>query len=249
MPNAEGKTWGNRLRDSIFLVRHWVFDDGEIMPQGKAKLENGSGGEPLTPETYSKALDFLSHRDGDLAEVISKFGPPPLWNREPGFATLVLIILEQQVSLASARAVFQRLTAAVSPFTAKRFLKVGEAKLLGAGITRQKLSYCRHLAESIAVQRFDLDAIDSFADQEARAALMAIRGVGPWSADIYLLRALGRPDVWPRGDLALAVSLQEIKGFGNRPTADEAETVSLQWRPWRAVAARILWHYYLAIRS
>ncbi|MFH1487604.1 MAG: hypothetical protein ABII06_01755, partial [Pseudomonadota bacterium] len=82
-----------------------------MMPQGKAKIENGSGGEPLTPETYPKALGFLSERDGDFAAVISKFGPPPLWNREPGFATLVLIILEQQVSLASARAVFQRLTA------------------------------------------------------------------------------------------------------------------------------------------
>ena len=203
----------------------------------------------LNRETYEKGLRSLSDRDEDLAGVIREFGPPPIWIREPGFATLVLIILEQQVSLASARAVFERLTAVVSPFTARQFIKALDAPLKRAGITRQKLSYCRHLSEALAIRRLDLKALHHMSDNQARYALMEIKGVGPWTADIYLLRAVRRPDIWPRGDLALAVAMQELKGLRARPTPDESDAMGLSWHPWRAVAARILWHYYLSTRS
>jgi DNA-3-methyladenine glycosylase II len=192
----------------------------------------------------------LARRDGDLARVVERHGPPPLWAREPGFPTLVHIILEQQVSVASARAAFERLRTAVrGPLTPRRFLALDDAALRAAGFSRQKAGYCRQLAASLNAGELDLERVARLGDEEARAELMKVKGVGRWTADIYLLMALGRPDVWPSGDLALAVAAQSVKRLAARPTAPELDALGDAWRPLRAVAARLLWHQYLSERA
>jgi DNA-3-methyladenine glycosylase II len=169
-----------------------------------------------------------------------------MWSREPGFPTLVRIILEQQVSLASARAAYQKLLELVSPLNPEGFLGIDDRKLREAGFSRQKAGYCRSLAESIVRGEVDLDRLQTVDDSAARSALLEIRGVGPWTADIYLLMALGRPDVWPGGDLALATAAREVKRLRRPPGPAKLEALGGSWRPWRAVAARLLWHHYLS---
>ena len=199
----------------------------------------------LTDETMAHGLRFLSDRDPDLAHILKELGPPPMWAREPGFPTLVQIILEQQVSLASARVAYDRLLAAVTPLTPDRFLELDDATLKRIGFSRQKSAYGRHLAQSIVEGQVDLKAVSMMDDTTARSELIKIKGVGLWTASIYLLMALRRQDVWPREDLALAVAAQRVKCLGSRPTPDQLDDLAKAWQPWRAVAARLLWHYYL----
>ena len=215
--------------------------------RGTPKRKNGR--KALTGNTFAKALLELTDSDADLASVVETFGPPPMWQRESGFHTLLHIILEQQVSLASARAAYDRLLAVASPLTPERFLELDDAALKIAGFSRQKTSYGRGLAESIAAGRFSLSALESMDDDAARLEMIKVKGVGLWTADIYLLMALRRPDIWPAGDLALAIAVQSLKRLSARPTPQELITLSEPWRPWRAVAARILWHYYLSERA
>jgi DNA-3-methyladenine glycosylase II len=203
----------------------------------------------LDEQFFAHAARKLSDRDADLAAVIEKYGLPPLWTREPGFPTLIYIILEQQVSLASARALFLRLQEAVKPFTPGRFLKLTEAEMRHLGFSRQKAHYTRLLAEAIHRKQFALHKLHELEDQIAREQLIALKGIGPWTADIYLLSALRRPDIWPVGDLALATAVQEVKRLRKRPSPDRLETMSAPWRPWRAVAARLFWHAYLCKRG
>ncbi|HYP53795.1 MAG TPA: hypothetical protein VEQ42_09670 [Pyrinomonadaceae bacterium] len=173
-----------------------------------------------------------------------------MWAREPGFPTLVRIILEQQVSLASARAAFERLLAAAGPpLTPQKFLALDDDALRAAGFSRQKTAYGRELAAALTSGRLDLARVARLGDEEARAELTRVKGVGRWTADIYLLMALGRPDVWPSGDLALAVAAERVKRLPSRPNFVELESLGDAWRPWRAVAARILWHQYLSERG
>jgi DNA-3-methyladenine glycosylase II len=169
-----------------------------------------------------------------------------MWSREPGFPTLIHIILEQQVSLASARAAFEKLLSTASPLTPDRFLTLDSAWLKAIGFSRQKTAYARHLASSILEKRIDLCALDTMDDTTATSALIQIKGIGLWTASIYLLMALRRPDIWPTGDLALATALQEIKRLPCRPGPPAMHEWGLRWSPWRAVAARLLWHYYLS---
>ncbi len=188
----------------------------------------------------------LAAIDADLAGIVERHGPPPLWGRKPGFETLVRIILEQQVSLASAEAALERLIRATGAIEPAAIATGGEEVLRAAGQTRQKSRYLVGLARDVLDGRLDLDAVAAAADDEARAQLMRVVGIGRWTADIYLLMALGRPDVWPSGDLALAGSMRRAKGLAARPSGAEQEVVAEAWRPWRAVAARLLWHAYLA---
>ena len=191
----------------------------------------------------------LAVRDSDLARVVETYGAPPLWVREPGFPSLVYIILEQQVSLASARAAFQRLRAVVSPLTPQRFLKLSDQQLKQVGFSRQKTLYTRLLAESLVMKYLDLNDLHDLPDDAARKFLMALKGIGAWTADIYLLSALRRPDIWPIGDLALAVAVQEVKRLRSRPSPERLEKLSQAWRPYRAIAARLFWHAYLSKRG
>jgi DNA-3-methyladenine glycosylase II len=199
----------------------------------------------LCEETLAYGVDILCGQDCSLAEIVRTCGPPPLWAREAGFATLIRIILEQQVSLASAKAAFQRLLAAVDPLTADLFLKLDDFTLKALGFSRQKMGYGRNLARAIAEGCLDIAALSRLDDETARSELTKIKGIGAWTADIFLLMALRRPDIWPNGDLALAVAIQHLKKLKSRPTPREIDKLSESWKPWRAVAARLLWHYYL----
>jgi len=198
---------------------------------------------------FQSGIRELTVRDADLALVIQTYGAPPLWVREPGFPSLVYIILEQQVSLASARAAFQRLRAAASPLTPTRFLKLSDTQLKQIGFSRQKALYTRLLAESLVKRHLDLDDLHDLSDDAARKFLIALKGIGTWTADIYLLSALRRPDIWPTGDLALAVAVQEVKRLRSRPSPERLEGLGQLWRPYRAVAARLFWHAYLSKRG
>ena len=203
----------------------------------------------LDESAFQSGIRELTVRDADLARVIQMYGAPPLWVREPGFPSLVYIILEQQVSLASARAAFQRLRAATSPLTATRFLKLSDTQLKQIGFSRQKALYTRLLAESLVKRHLDLNDLHDLSDDAARKFLIALKGIGTWTADIYLLSAVRRPDIWPIGDLALAVAVQEVKRLRSRPSPERLERLSQLWRPYRAVAARLFWHAYLSKRG
>ena len=203
----------------------------------------------LTRARLLDGVDALRAADPDLAAVVARFGPPPLWARRPGFATLVQIVLEQQVSLASGRATFGRLRDACGAVTPERFATLTPARVQSAGVTRQKTSYCLGIAQQIVDGTLDLRRLGRADDQAARRTLVEIRGIGPWTADIYLLMALGRPDVWPDGDLALATAAQQVKQLRRRPDTERLRQLAASWAPWRAVAARILWHHYLSTRG
>ena len=199
----------------------------------------------LTRRSFDQALDFLRDVDPDLGKVLSRLGPPPMWDRLPGFPTLVHIILEQQVSLASAKAAFDKLSDTVVPLEPAAFLTLDDATLKSIGFSGQKGRYCRELAHAIIGGTLDLDVLPSLPDQEIRAELEKVTGIGPWTAHIYLLMVLLRPDVWPPGDLALAAAVHDLKGLDHRPGSEKLEEITEDWRPWRAVAARILWYHYL----
>lgn len=203
----------------------------------------------ITSENLNALVALVCERDPRLATIVTQYGMPPLWAREPGFATLMQIILEQQVSLASARATFERLTALVVPFTPETFLQLDDPTLKQIGFSRQKMRYARDLSHALRSGALELTGLLEQEDDAVRAALMQIKGIGAWTAEIYLLMALGRPDSWPSGDLALAVAYAELTGLPKRPTPQELERLAQGWRPYRAVVARLLWHYYLARRN
>ena len=203
----------------------------------------------LSENVFAQGVRLLVDRDAHLAEVVEKYGLPPLWVRKPGFPTLVYIILEQQVSLASAKAAFDRLKEAVRPLTPNLFLELTDTELLRIGFSRQKTLYTRLLAESLSRRHFDLRYLHDLHDDAARKMLVAFKGIGKWTADIYLLSALRRPDIWPTGDLALATAVQEVKRLRRRPSPERLEKMSAPWRPWRAIAARLFWHHYLSKRG
>jgi DNA-3-methyladenine glycosylase II len=198
--------------------------------------------------SLARAVAELCLQDADLAVLVRRWGPPPLWGRRPGFVTLLRIILEQQVSLASARALFLRLRDRLPEVTPPVVAGVGVSGLRNLGFTRQKAAYCHALAVELTAGRLDLTSFRETDDSTVRAALLRLHGVGPWTADIYLLMALRRPDVWPAGDLALAQVMREIKRLPARPTPERMQRLAARWAPWRAVAARILWQHYLSVR-
>lgn len=202
----------------------------------------------LTQKSLALAARELAARDETLAAILATYGDPPLWRRATGFTTLVHIILEQQVSLKSAKSMLTRLQGSIEPFTPLRFVELGDEHLKGLGVTRQKSSYLLHLSSSIVSGELSFAKLARMNDNDARLALTRIKGIGSWSADVYLLMAMRRADIWPSGDLALAVAMKELKGLAYRPGSEELETLAEQWRPHRAVAARMLWQFYLATK-
>ena len=199
----------------------------------------------LNEKTLADAAKRVALIDTDLAQVLADHGTPPLWARQPGFITLLRIILEQQVSLASAAAMFGRLTANIEPLTPVMVLEAGAPFLRSFGVTRQKATYFVNVAQAIQSGELDLDRVGSSDDETAIEQLTSVKGIGPWTAKIYLLMALGRPDVWPVGDIALATAAKNLKGLEQRPTQPELSEMANAWHPYRATAARLLWHYYL----
>ena len=195
------------------------------------------------------AITTLTKKDKNLQAVVKKYGPPPLWNREPGFPSLVKIILEQQVSLASAQAAYNKLLDTINPLTPEKFLTLDDTSVKKIVFSRQKTRYCRILAESIKNEELDLDSLSNKDDQTVMKTLTSLKGIGPWTASIYLLMVLLRQDVWPEGDLALLVSMKEVYGLDEIPSKEMAARIADDWKPWRSVAARILWHNYLSLRA
>ena len=187
--------------------------------------------------------------DKDMARILANHGTPPLWAREAGFITLLRIILEQQVSLVSADAMYRRLVTNISPLTPPAVLAAGAPFLRSFGITRQKATYFINVAESIHSGGLDLEELGKLSDEPAIAKLTSVKGIGPWTAKIYLLMALCRPDVWPVGDIALATAFKNLKGLRERPSQPELSETVRVWSPYRATAARMLWHYYLSENS
>jgi DNA-3-methyladenine glycosylase II len=202
----------------------------------------------LTRRSLRAAAARLADLDPVLGASYAQFGPPPLWAREPTYATLVHLILEQQVSLASAQAAFDRLAQAIGQVTPATLLMLDDQQLRAIGFSRQKTGYARDLAQAL-LDGFSLDALTSLPDDDVRSALTRHRGIGRWTADIYLTMCLLRPDIWPRGDLALATAAHEIGATAERPADADLAGIAERWAPDRAVAARMLWHHYLRARG
>jgi DNA-3-methyladenine glycosylase II len=203
----------------------------------------------LDETTLLEAVAALAARDPAIASSVERFGPPPLWSREPSFATLVHLILEQQVSLASALAAFRRLSAALTGrVTPEGLLGLDDAELRAIGFSRQKTGYAREVALALS-DGFRLGDLETMSDDDARVALVRLRGVGRWTADVYLTMCLLRPDVWPHGDQALVTGAVELLGLPARPSFEELHDLAERWRPYRAVAARVVWHHYLRVRG
>lgn len=203
----------------------------------------------LNERTLTDCAQTLAQQEPFFAHILAQIGPPPLWRRPPGFSTLVWIILEQQVSLASARAAFERLKQLRPNLSPQHFLELSDDELKWAGFSRQKTGYCRGLAQAILRGEIDLERLAYLEDEAARRELMRLRGVGPWTADIYLLMALLRYDIWPAHDRALAIAVQRGLKLDHTPDSDEMTRLGEIWRPYRSVATRIFWHYYLNFDS
>lgn len=203
----------------------------------------------LDEEKLLTACQVLAEQDKDLAFIFQTFGTPPLWAREAGFATLVHIILEQQVSVASAKSAFDKLVKYVEVLTPESLLRLTDAELKAVGFSRQKTGYARGLAEAILDGKIDLKSLESLPDVRVKEELKKLKGIGDWTSDIYLLMALLRLDVMPKGDLALHVAWQKLKDLELRPTSDEFLLIAEKWKPFRAVAARLLWHFYLSAKN
>jgi DNA-3-methyladenine glycosylase II len=200
----------------------------------------------LNDTSLVTAANQLAARDKHLGFILETCGPPPMWSRRPGFSTLIKIILEQQVSLASAASIFARLKKNVVPFHPERMIELGEVHLKSLGLTRQKTAYCLHLAQSLRDKHLNLSQLSRMTDADAKAVLMELKGIGSWSADIYLLMALRRADIWPASDLALAIAVTKLEQLPYRPDSNQLAEMAEDWRPYRSVAARMLWQFYLA---
>lgn len=203
----------------------------------------------INKQVLRTATDFLCKQDTDLDKIVRQYGYPPLWSRPANFSTLVQIILEQQVSLSSAKATFNKLKTVINPITPESILQLSKIELNKLGFTRQKASYCIGLAESIQNNEICLKKIAKLNSDTARKELIKIRGIGVWSANIYILMALRHPDIWPQGDLALNTATYKIKRLRKKLTEERLASISSSWGPWRSVAARILWHFYLSEKS
>jgi DNA-3-methyladenine glycosylase II len=200
---------------------------------------------PLSQTALIEGIDRLAQLDPDVARALARVGYPAPRQREPGFATLLRIMVAQQLSTRSAAATWGRLEAACGPVvTAQRFLELEEAAFKIIGFSRQKMAYGRSLAEAIAAGVLDLEALATVPEEEAIAAISALRGFGRWSAEIYLLFALGRADIFPADDLGLQVGMQRLKRLEERPKRVVMNALAEPWRPLRGCGAIFLWHVY-----
>ena len=192
----------------------------------------------------SEAITYIAQADPDFKRALGLITPLPSRQKPAGFEHLCKIIIEQQVSLASAAAIWDRFETAIDPITPAKVLTYTEDALRSLGLSRQKARYCLALASDIVENRLDLDALATQDDAAATAALITVKGIGRWTAEIYLMSCLGRQDVWPAGDVALQTALQHLKDLPERPGLPQMDAHAEKLRPYRTVAARILWRYY-----
>jgi len=204
--------------------------------------EKRNSPETLTRGDFPERARALAAKFPELRAIIKRHGIPEFWSRPSGFETLVLIILEQQVSLLAAGRAFERIEKGVGKVDSRKIFKTGVEGLKALGITRQKSRYIFELAKSIEGGNLDLPSLEKESDDSVFEKLTSLPGIGPWTARVYLLAALCRPDIWPPGDLALKKTIRKlIPGAG-----EELERSGERWAPERAVAARLLWHEYLS---
>jgi len=199
----------------------------------------------LDGPTLARAIDRLAGVDTDIAAALERIGCPIPRLREPGFATLLRIMVAQQVSTRAAAAIWDRLELACAPaVSAERFLALDDAALRAVGLSRRKMEYGRGLAEAVAGKSLDLQSLGDLPEETAIAAISALRGFGRWSAEIYLLFALGCADSFPGDDLAVQIGMQRLKGLAERPDRRRMDALAESWRPYRGCGALFLWHYY-----
>lgn len=208
----------------------------------------GAGEPLLAPEGLDDGIRALAG-EPVFAAILTRAGAPRFRRRRNGFETLLHIILEQQVSIDAAAAMFRRLNTLRPQLTPAAFLTLDDATLRLCGFSRQKAAYGRGLADAVASGALDFGRLAAADDDDALAALVALKGIGRWSAEIYLVFALGRADIWPAGDLGLQLGIAEELGFAARPGEREMRELGERWRPWRSVAACLFWQSYLHARK
>ncbi len=194
--------------------------------------------------SQKEQLSYLLKSDEDLKDLIKSIPKIVPFKREKGFEGLVRLICEQQLSVASAKAIFDRLAKIVSPFEAKKFLKVSKKDLQKTGLSRQKIDYCTGLANECISGNLDFNALHKMDDEALSKELCKVKGIGKWTADCYMLASLKREDIWPVGDLGLQISVQKLKKLPKRPSETELEEISLKWKPYRTLVANMLWNSY-----
>jgi DNA-3-methyladenine glycosylase II len=202
-----------------------------------------------TEADLDTGLAALTQADPRFVALLAKAGRPALRRRPNGFPGLAATVVSQQLSTASAGAIWGRLAAAFDPLEPAAIIRARTARLTRIGLSAPKIRALKAIARAVTRGELALAALGQVAAEDAHAALTAIHGIGPWTADIYLLSCLGHADAWPAGDLALQEAARLGFGLGARPTAKEMMPLAEPWRPWRAVAARVLWTYYRAVKG
>ena len=202
--------------------------------------------QQFTSANYKSICDQLALTDPHLDQIIKTHGYPPFWSRTNSFESLVHIILEQQVSLASALSALNKLRERVQEITPARILLLTDEEMRACYVSRQKSSYLKYLAEALLSGQLKLDDFWHLSDEEVRSQLVALKGIGNWTADVYLMFALQRADIFPIGDLAAVNALKRVKQLPAETTREEMLEITTQWQPYRTLAAMLLWHFYLS---
>jgi DNA-3-methyladenine glycosylase II len=200
-------------------------------------------------DLLKKHCDLLARSDKELKHILRLYGYPPMWTRSQSFASLIHIILEQQVSLASAKAAFEKLKAKIGAITPSRLIRLTDNELKECYFSRQKTIYARELASAIISRKLALKQLAFLPDDAIRHQLTQIKGIGNWTVDVYLLFALQRTDVFPIGDLAMVNALKEIKKLPASLSKEELLIIAEKWKPYRSIACILLWHYYIMKRK
>jgi DNA-3-methyladenine glycosylase II len=203
----------------------------------------------LQSDSFASSCLQLGQQDPALGNILDKFGYPPMWTRPTGFATLIHIILEQQVSLASALAAYKKLEEKLGMITPTGLLSLNDEEMKACYFSRQKMGYARELANAVQSGQLNLEKLERYPDEEVKEQLIQVKGIGNWTAEIYLMMALGRPDVFPLGDLALVNSLKRVKQLPPQTEKAQLAAIGENWRPVRTVATMMLWHHYLEVRK
>lgn len=202
----------------------------------------------FSSHNFQTICNELASMDTDLAAIIELYGYPPMWNRPNTFETLLHIILEQQVSLASALSALNKLREKILEVTPQKVLSLTDEELKACYFSRQKTAYVRYLAEALVSGRLNLQEMETLPDEDVRARLTILKGVGNWTVDVYLIFVLQRADIFPIGDLAAVNALRQVKGLPKDSSREGLSTLIAQWQPYRTIAAMLLWHYYLSLR-
>ncbi|WP_083535265.1 DNA-3-methyladenine glycosylase family protein [Chryseobacterium kwangjuense] len=202
--------------------------------------------ETFNTENFQKLCNYLADQDQDLKLILDNHGYPPMWTRANTFETLVHIILEQQVSLASALSALNKLKEKLTEITPENILKLNDEEMRECYVSRQKNRYIKGLAEAIVSGEINLEKLPAMSGEEVRKTLVSLKGIGNWTVDVYLMFTLQRTDIFPIGDLAAVNALKRLKQLPPKATREEILAISEQWKPLRSVASMILWHYYLS---